>query len=269
MKDGSMITSLQIAAYTHTGLYRRRNEDSMLVSGRVYSGISMEAPVLSTEGQFPVILAVADGIGGSVAGDVASRSVLEFIATRPVPDNEDALKEVVTSSGKHLDHLVRSNPALFGLGTTISGILCSQAGITIFSCGDSRVYLRSEHGSLTLMTRDHSVVQEMIDAGTLTEEKARSHPFGHIITSCISGGGTSPHPDIRTGEIMPNNGDRVIICTDGVWDYGGSEFLQAAISGDPCTAVSRIRDICMEKGAPDNITLIIGDIVTSPDAREG
>lgn len=256
-----MITSVQIAAYTHTGLYRKRNEDSMLVSGRVYSGASMEIPVSGIERMLPVILAVADGIGGSVAGDVASRSVLEYIAKGQIPDNEADLKELVTSSGKYLDMMVFENPALFGLGTTISGIICTQSDIIIFSCGDSRVYLRSESGSLMLMTRDHSVVQEMIDAGTLTEEKARSHPFGHIITSCISGGGTSPHPDIRTGRIRPKNGDRIVICTDGVWDYGGTEFMQAAARDDPITAVSHTREICMEKGAPDNITLIIADIL--------
>ena len=113
---------------------------------------------------------------------------------------------------------------------------------------------------MTLMTRDHSVIQEMIEEGNLTEKEARSHPLGHVITSCLSGGSRHHPPDIRITQIDALQGLRIIICTDGVWDYGGEKFLEAGHSGNPESAVQRILDICYKAGAPDNITLIIADI---------
>jgi len=102
----------------------------------------------------------------------------------------------------------------------------------------------------------------MIEEGTLTEKEARSHPLGHIITSFLSGGRNHHPPDVRITRIEPLDGLRIIICTDGVWDYGGREFLVAGCSGNPISAAQKILDICYEAGAPDNITLIIADIST-------
>jgi protein phosphatase len=255
-----MIQLLRIAAITNIGQHRRRNEDSMLVGTKIYAGTSMDMPQVFDTQSLPVILAVADGIGGSVAGDIASSEVMLCLARPPCPDGEEKLTERILQSAASLQNIVRKNPALDGMGTTLAGVLCLKKDLIIFSCGDSRVYLGSPHHRLTQMTRDHSVIQEMIEAGTLTEQKARSHPLGHIITSSLSGGKHRLPPDIRISKTDAMPGSRLIICTDGVWDYGGEEFIEAARSGDPETAAFNILHICYQAGAPDNITLIIADL---------
>lgn len=136
-----MIRSLQIATFTNTGQYRRRNEDSLLVGGQVLAGLSMATPQSFFFDSVPVLLAVADGIGGSIAGDVASREVMQQLAIPPCPDGKHALYERISSLKTFLDHLVRKNPGLFGMGTTLAGVLCKSDELIIFSCGDSRVYL--------------------------------------------------------------------------------------------------------------------------------
>ena len=257
-----MVTSLQVAAYTHVGLYRRRNEDSVMVGSRVFGNVSMDMPWTRVidEKEFPVLLAVADGIGGSVAGDIASRSLLEYLSLHSVDEFDHDLKALLISGKEYLDSIALKNPHLAGLGTTLTGVLCNPEVFLFFSCGDSRAYIRRAGGRyLAQITKDHSVIQEMIDAGTLQEEEARHHPMGHIITSSFSGGRHNHQPDIRMWQIPANDGDRIVICTDGVWDYGGEQFLRACTYDEPENAVERVRDICMDAGAPDNISIIIAD----------
>lgn len=260
--DNSMNSSIQIAAYSHTGLYRKRNEDSLLVSDQVISGAVMDNPRLILTDTIPVIFAVADGLGGCVAGDIASREVLRFMAgIIPTPANENELLNCITAATENLDRIARENPALDGLGTTLAGVLVTNEDVFFFSCGDSRVYYRFPgKKDLQLMTKDHSIIQEMIDAGTLHEKDARSHPFGHVITSCLSGGKVARIPDIRISKTERVSGSRIVACTDGIWDYGGEKFLQAARIDDISGAAREIVNCCFDAGAPDNITLIIADI---------
>jgi protein phosphatase len=258
-----MIASLTIAALTNTGLVRRRNEDALLAGTHVLASVSMDTPSSWRFDAFPVILAVADGIGGSVAGDVASREVLSCLARLPCPDGEKMLTARIYQAQDHLSRLVAQSPDLDGLGTTLAGVLFLSERLIIFSCGDSRVYMRDAGAGNTLvrcMTRDHSYVQEMIDSGRLTEKEARSHPLGHVITSCLSGGRRSQIPDIRMSSHTIKECMRLVLCTDGVWDYGGEQALQAVSSGDPVSAAQKALNICYDAGAPDNITLIIADV---------
>jgi PPM family protein phosphatase len=257
-----MITSLSITALTNTGLSRRWNEDSMLIGKEVSAGVSMNSPVTVEFYDLPVLLSVADGIGGSVAGDLASHTVMWRFSEGNVPLNEDELKIRVLLAKKDLESLVLVNPILNGLGTTIAGVLCCTDDLIVFSCGDSRVYLVKPGQELPdLVTRDHSVIQEMIESGSLDKEEARSHPLGHVITSCISGGTSAGHPDLRVHHRKPVDGDRLIICTDGVWDYGGIDFLKAVTDKNQLSEViMQVYQICMNVGAPDNFTIIIADI---------
>lgn len=258
-----MVTSLLIAAFTHTGLSRRRNEDSVMVGNRVFGNVSMEMPWSGEviEEEVPVLMAVADGIGGSVAGDIASRSLLEFLSLHPVSEYNYDLYSLLLAGKEHLDSIALKNPHLTGLGTTLTGVICYPDSLFFFSCGDSRAYIRrAGERFLTQVTKDHSVIQEMIDAGTISVEEGRHHPLGHIITSSFSGGRKGPRPDIMIVQTPSYDGDRIVICTDGVWDYGGEQFLRACISDEPDTAVLRVRDICMDAGAPDNISIIIADL---------
>ena len=253
--------SPDIAAITNTGLYRRRNEDSLLVGRDVLACVSLTEPKTWRIDSYPVILAVADGIGGSVAGDIASGEVLRCLARPLCPDREETLHNLIHAAQTHLDHLVETRPDLDGLGTTLAGVLALHDRIIIFSCGDSRVYMNLPgNEGIQCMTKDHSVVQEMIETGRLTEKEARSHPLGHIITSCLSGGRRRSSLDIRMSTHPIQKGTRLVLCTDGVWDYGGELFLKAALRGDPTSATQEILSICYDAGAPDNITLIIADV---------
>ncbi|PWR75748.1 PP2C family protein-serine/threonine phosphatase [Methanospirillum stamsii] len=257
-----MINSIHIAAFTHTGLYRKRNEDSLFIPGHLITKTAMDNPVFNTITKFPALLAVADGLGGCVAGDVASGEVLRYLGkTTPPPDDEESLMACINGAADHLVSLALKDPALDGFGTTLSGVLVTAGYLFIFSCGDSRVYCSTpDQKRLTLMTKDHSVIQEMIDAGTLSEKEARNHPLGHVITSCLSGGRVTRRPDIRIQKAVPISGSRIVICSDGVWDYGGEEVLKAARTGDLKEASKRMADICFDAGAPDNITFIIADM---------
>ena len=255
------IERVRIAVFTHTGLYRRRNEDSLLFRDRVIAGISMGNPETHIIDSFPVILAVADGLGGAVAGDVASREVLHCLADAPAPGNEPALLSTIIRASDHLNQLARRDQAMEGLGTTLAGVLIAPHELVIFSCGDSRVYSSlPERNSLHLITKDHSIIQEMIDSGSLSEDEARKHPLGHVITSCLSGGRNSRRPDIRRYAIVPQPGYRMIICTDGVWDYGGEEFIKASLIQDTDHAAREIVKACFQAAAPDNVTFIIADM---------
>jgi len=257
-----MIQSLTISALTNTGLIRRRNEDALLIGTHVRAAVSMVRPCCCRIEQFPVVLAVADGIGGSVAGDVASREVLSCLGQVPCPDGEKMLSDRIHKTQDHLSRLVAQSPDLDGLGTTLAGVLFLSERMIVFSCGDSRVYMRrlGDGDHLLRMTKDHSYIQEMIDTGRLTEKEARSHPLGHVITSCLSGGRRRIAPDIRMSSHTVEDGMRLLLCTDGVWDYGGEQVLQAVSSGDPVTAAQKALNICYDAGAPDNITLIIADV---------
>lgn len=260
--DIKMIRSLSVAAITNIGLNRRCNEDSMFVGNKVFAGVSMDTPITENFTNFPVLFSVADGIGGSVAGDLASQTVMRCFSQEPVPHNEEELRFRILSAERDLDNLVSLNPQLYGLGTTIAGVLYNKSDLVIFSCGDSRVYIYNKRQrSPELITHDHSVIQEMIDAGKLDEEEARLHPLGHIITSCLSGGGPAINPDIRVYHKKPDDDDRLIICTDGVWDYGGEKFLKAVCNFEaPEAAALQVYKVCMDIGAPDNFTLIIIDL---------
>jgi len=266
LSDKRMVMILKIAAVTNTGMYRKRNEDSFLVYPNVVAMESMNEPMYWQIDTVPVLLAVADGVGGSVAGDVASREVLAVLAELPCPDGEEALIERIHRAQIHLDQLVLQNMQLEGLGTTLAGVLFIRGMLIVFSCGDSRVYIHNpcdtmgSGGMLRCLTRDHSMVQELIEEGQLTEKEARSHPLGHIITSCLSGGRQRHSFDIRVSHHPLYDGMRVVICTDGVWDYGGEEFVAAACFGDPVIATRRVLRVCYDAGAPDNITLIIADL---------
>lgn len=245
---GSMGLVITAGAASHTGNRRTRNEDAVHVGTHVF--------------------AVADGMGGHDAGDQASRLAIENLdglgADGPVR-RSDVLDRVRDGHAEIRSHVLNGTS-----GTTIAGIaVIDQPGteLLVFHVGDSRVY-RLRSGSLTLLTRDHSVIQELIDAGRLDIADAEHHPERHVITRSL--GSRAPlQIDWRTE--APRPGDRYLIASDGLTnelsDTTIAEELQVA--RPPEGTATALVERTLAGPATDNVSAVVVDIVSTPPANPG
>ncbi|MDT7537194.1 MAG: family protein phosphatase [Actinomycetota bacterium] len=240
-----MTLTLRFAARSHTGLLREGNEDS------VYAG--------------PRLLAVADGMGGHAAGEVASAVAIAAIAPldedAPGPDLLDALLAAATSANTRLHDMVEGDAALDGMGTTLTAILWGGSRLGLLHIGDSRAYLLRD-GELSQITHDHTLVQTLVDAGRISEEEAEAHPQRNVITKVLDGR-EELEPDLSVREVRA--GDRYLLCSDGLTGpVGSTDTLQAALSApDPQQAVDQLVQLALRGGGPDNITVIVADAIES------
>src|SRR3954462_6582725 len=240
-----MTLTLRFAARSHTGLLREGNEDS------VYAG--------------PRLLAVADGMGGHAAGEVASAVAIAAIAPldedAPGPDLLDALLTAAMSANSRLHDMVEGDAALDGMGTTLTAILWGGSRLGLLHIGDSRAYLLRD-GELSQITHDHTLVQTLVDAGRISEEEAEGHPQRNVITKVLDGR-EELEPDLSVREVRA--GDRYLLCSDGLTGpVGSADTLRAALATpDPQEAVDRLVQLALRGGGPDNITVIVADAVES------
>lgn len=209
----------------------------------------------------PPIFLVADGMGGYAAGELASAAVADQFA--------DAGPETVTPEWIS-DRLVRANRDIrggAGGGSTATGaVIAERDGCVhwlVFNIGDSRVYL-ARATELRQITVDHSVVQELIDAGTLTPHDARSHPGRHLITRAV-GTAIEPRPDFWWVPAMP--GDRLLLCSDGLTgeldDATIGEVLRRPLSAQD--VADQLTAAALAAGGRDNITCVVVDLGSSDD----
>ena len=240
-----MTLTLRFAARSHTGLLREGNEDS------VYAG--------------PRLLAVADGMGGHAAGEVASAVAIASSAPldedAPGPDLLDALFAAAMSANTRLHDMVEGDAALDGMGTTLTAILWGGNRLGLLHIGDSRCYLLRD-GDLSQITHDHTLVQSLVDAGRISEEEAEAHPQRNVITKVLDGR-DELEPDLSVREVRA--GDRYLLCSDGLTGpVGSSDTLREALSTpDPQAAVDQLVQLALRGGGPDNITVIVADAVES------
>jgi serine/threonine protein phosphatase PrpC len=240
--------ALRFAARSHTGLLREGNEDS------VYAG--------------PRVLAVADGMGGHAAGEVASAVAIAALAhldeDAPGGDLLDLLQRSAVSANDHLRDMVAGDPALDGMGTTLTAFLFAGSRIGVLHVGDSRAYLLRD-GELSQITHDHTLVQTLVDEGRISEEEASSHPQRSLITRALDGR-EGIEPDLSVREVRP--GDRYLLCTDGLTGpVGRLETLQEALAiPDPQESCDRLVQLALRGGGPDNVTVVVADVV---EARGG
>jgi protein phosphatase len=241
--------ALHFAARSHTGLLRDGNEDS------VYAG--------------PRILAVADGMGGHAAGEVASAVAIAALAhlDEDVPGNNllDVLRDSAVSANDHLRDMMAGDPTLEGMGTTLTAFLFAGTRLGMLHIGDSRAYLLRD-GQLTQITHDHTLVQTLVDEGRISEEEAGSHPQRSLITRALQGHG-GIEPDLSVREVRA--GDRYLLCTDGLTGpVGRNETLQEALEiDDPQQACDRLVQLALRGGGPDNVTVIVADVVDGNSLR--
>ncbi|HEV7208198.1 MAG TPA: PP2C family serine/threonine-protein phosphatase [Mycobacteriales bacterium] len=241
-----MTVSLRYGLRSDVGHVREGNEDSGYAGSR--------------------LVAVADGMGGPAAGEVASRVVIGRLAALDEdaagPDLLGALESAVHAANDDLRAMVARDTALTGMGTTLTALYAAGQRLGLVHVGDSRCYLYRD-GELTLVTRDHTLVQELVEGGEITEEEAAVHPKRSLITRALDGrAGLELDLSVREAKV----GDRYLLCSDGLSGVVSRNTITEALSApEPQAAAERLVDLALRAGGPDNITALVADVV---DARE-
>ncbi len=245
-----MAQVLRYAAKSDVGLIREGNEDSG------YAG--------------PALLLVADGMGGHAAGELASAIAIAAVADLDIhpPDASDvlgALADSITDVGDGIADVIADDPDLTGMGTTVTGLYWLGERIAVVHVGDSRAYLL-RGDELTQITHDHTYVQTLIDAGRISEEEAAVHPRRSLLMRALDGmNPVEADLSIREARV----GDRYLLCTDGLSGVVRTDEIAAYLGdGDPTGVVTRLVDLALERGAPDNVTVVVADVVDVAGASD-
>jgi len=244
LASGTTGLTIDWAGVTDVGLRRAHNEDSYVA----------DAPVF----------VVADGMGGHSAGDVASDAVVRRVAEAAVGDrlSTDELEEALRRATA--DIAVAAAQTELGVGTTATGVFLSvgeaegETEFTVFNVGDSRVYLVAD-GALRQVTVDHSVVQEMVDAGLLRAEDAESHPDSNVITRAV-GFDVDQRPDYW--RVPARAGLRLLVCSDGLTKELSGGDIERVLAAQPEShaAASALVRAAVEAGGRDNVTAVVVDV---------
>ncbi|NKE61593.1 serine/threonine-protein phosphatase [Lentzea sp. PSKA42] len=235
-----MTLVLRYAARSDRGLVRSNNQDS------VYAG--------------PRLLAVADGMGGHAAGEVASKVVIASLAhvddDEPGDDLLGKLRDAVAAGNGAISELVTSDPDLEGMGTTLTAILFAGNRLGLVHIGDSRAYLLRE-GTFAQITHDDTFVQSLIDEGRITPDEAATHPQRSLLLRALTGHDFEPSLTVREAR----SGDRFLLCSDGLSGVVSLETLDEAIRiPDPQACADRMIELALKGGGPDNVTVIVADV---------
>ena len=236
-----MTLVLRYAARSDRGLVRANNEDS------VYAGARL--------------LALADGMGGHAAGEVASQLVIAALAhlddDEPGGDLLAQLAEAVREGNAAIAAHVEADPELEGMGTTLTAILFAGNRLGLVHIGDSRGYLLRD-GELTQITKDDTFVQTLVDEGRITAEEAHSHPQRSLIMRALTGHEVEPTLIMREARA----GDRYLLCSDGLSDPVSQEtILEALQIPDVAESADRLIELALRGGGPDNVTVVVADVV--------
>jgi protein phosphatase len=243
-----MSLTLRTATASDPGLVRTNNEDSAYAGGR--------------------LLAVADGVGGMPAGELASDIVIRVLAPldEPADRGEDdtlrALRDAVNEANRQIRAASEADPATDGMGTTVTALLLSGDQLALLHVGDSRAYLL-RGGELRQITKDDTFVQSLVDQGLLTPEEARNHPQRSLITRAVQGQHVAP--TTRMLPVQPD--DRYLLCSDGLSDVVTDEAIGQTMQSyaDPRQCVEQLVKLALQAGAPDNVTAVLADVLTTPD----
>ncbi|MGH3567922.1 MAG: PP2C family protein-serine/threonine phosphatase [Pseudonocardia sp.] len=237
-----MTLVLRYSARSDRGLVRQNNQDA------VYAG--------------PRLLALADGMGGHAAGEVASSLVISALAPLDEDDPGDdllaELREATVEGNAAITRRVSEVPGLEGMGTTLTAILFAGSRLGLVHVGDSRAY-QLRDGAFTQITKDDTFVQSLIDEGRITEEEAHIHPQRSLLLRAITGQDVEPSLTIREARA----GDRYLLCSDGLSGVVSDETLADTLRShhDPRACADRLIDLALRGGGPDNITCIVADVV--------
>lgn len=241
---------MKIWGITDTGLVRKDNQDSYGIDERTASGHT--------------VCVVCDGMGGAAAGQVASRIAVETYLERiraslqpgMTPEQiREASSMAVSISNKAIRDYAAEHEDCIGMGTTLVAVVAADGHAVISNVGDSRAYRVTPDGIFRI-TKDHSLVESMVDRGDITAEEARRHPNRNLITRALGPEATADCDGYMT-ELRP--GEYILLCTDGLVDtVTDQEMLFEIIHGsDPNTCLQRLLSIAKAHGAPDNVTAVL------------
>lgn len=237
--------------------YAARSDIGLVRSGNEDSGYASDS-----------LLIVADGMGGHVAGEMASATVTAIIAGLPIADSDDVLTQLadaVDEAQLEMRHIIAERPDFQGMGTTVTAVCWQGDRASIAHVGDSRAYMLRA-GQLLRLTKDHTYVQTLVDAGQITAEEAVTHRRRNLLIRAIDGVNTV-EPDLSIREVYP--GDRIMLCTDGLSGVLSDDELKDLLSrSDPPGAVTALVDAAIERGAPDNVTCVVADVAEVDEAPE-
>ena len=235
----------ETSARSAVGLIRQGNEDSALIS--------------------PQLIAVADGMGGHAGGEVASKVAITTLAQiLPLLNNDEmdpeSLEDFLLGSLLDIDNEIAetaaANDRLAGMGTTLTAIALYRDKAYVLHAGDSRAY-RLRGKEFLQLTKDHSVVQELIDSGAISESEAATHPQRSVLTNVLMGQGNITPLLIKYDLKV---GDKFLICSDGLNNVVSNSEIHNVLTGPD--ALNKLITLTYERGAPDNVTVLIAEVGT-------
>jgi PPM family protein phosphatase len=244
-----MTLVLRYAVRSDVGLLREGNEDS------AYAG--------------PRLLAVADGMGGHAAGEVASSLTIASMAKLDSePPGDDMLAELasaVVTANARLQEMIIANPEVEGMGTTLTALFWSDGHAAVCHIGDSRGYLLRE-GELYQITHDHTLVQSLVDEGRISADDVSTHPQRSLLLRALDGRSVA-EPDLSVHDGQA--GDRYLLCSDGLSGVVSDETLRETLDTieDPEAVARQLIELALHGGGPDNITCIVADVVDTATSR--
>ena len=239
--------ALEYAIRTEVGPVRADNEDTAFAS--------------------PRMAAVADGVGGAAAGEVASRAAIDALVhldkchlDRPVAD---ALRTAIAAGNAAIGFIAEARPRTAGMSTTLTAVALDGDRYAVANIGDSRTYLLRD-GTLERLTRDDSLVQRLVDSGAVTEAEARHHPQRSLVLAALDGDPGRPPPEIAT--VAARAGDRLLLCSDGLSDALDDDAIAPLLATpDRRTSAERLVSAALDAGARDNVSVVVADVTPSGD----
>ncbi len=250
-----MHTLYAVQTRTHPGKVRENNEDAFgsVLDWREKLGLSDE--ILQLRGH---LFAVADGMGGHAAGEIASNLAIETLFTEyytgPWQGPRATLAAAISAANQTIFEMAGANAEMSGMGTTLVAALYQPEQGMIVNVGDSRAYL-FRAGKITQVTRDHSWVAEQVNSGILTAEEAAHHPFRNVITRSL---GNEAHVEPAFFQLPPQPGDTLLLCSDGLSNQASDKEMASILQAYPLDeAADRLVELALKRGAPDNVTLIL------------
>lgn len=248
---------LDIGAGTDVGCVRTQNEDNYIIR---------KPATRRQRTNKGYLLAVCDGMGGALGGRAASTKAVNAIEETfydvELNDPNESLVFAIQEANKRIHKASIEHPDLRGMGTTTVAVAMLGNHAYIAHVGDSRCYL-VRGGAISPLTQDHTVVNKMVREGLITKEQARTHPESHILNRSV---GVSPSVEIEIQRPLPlRAGDKVILCSDGLTGpVVDEEILEIVDSHDPQRAVNHLINLARNRGGPDNITVLVASIRTTP-----
>jgi protein phosphatase len=275
-RSSSSQVRLDVTGLSHRGLVRPNNEDQFLVTRLTRSMETMvsslgSADVPARADEVNYVMLVADGMGGHAGGEVASRMAISELVNlalllpdwifrmneRSRPELEWRARQLLRQVNALVTDRGARGPALRGMGTTLTAARSLGRDLMIVHVGDSRAYL-FRNGRLHRLTRDHTFAQWLLDSGQLAADEAQSSKLRHVLTNVV--GGSDDDAEVDIDVLQLDDGDRVLLCSDGLTDGLDDETIAGTLSaaGSSNEACRRLMQLALDRGGRDNITVIVG-----------